>query len=187
MDIIWKDIPGYERLYQASNTGLIKSVERAIPRKHGNGGKQGVLSVRERILAPRPDGKGYGRVLLYKDKRHRQYKIHQLVILTFEGPKPQPNLEVRHLDGNNKNNHIDNLRYGTQKENAEDRVRHGSSVHVQMLGDNARHHKLRSKDVIEIRTLIASGKTKLQVSKMYNVSAAAIYKIINRETWAHVA
>ena len=101
MDEIWRDIEGYEGLYQISNKGRVKSLY--------NGS--------ERILRPGIDGYGYMFVGLYHDNIRNFFKLHRLVAQAFI-----PNLynkpQVNHLDENKKNNCVDNLEWATAKENS---------------------------------------------------------------------
>lgn len=70
-----------------------------------------------------PDG--YKRVRLMENGKRKSWKVHILVAREFLGPKPSNAHEIRHLDGNPLNNHFENLKWGTQKENADDREKHG--------------------------------------------------------------
>lgn len=102
---MFKDIPGYEDRYSATEDGIIWSL------------------LRDRQLNPSLDSKGYQQVSLYWHGK-KYFLVHHLIAITFIGPKLK-GLEVRHLDGNCLNNHVDNLVYGTHSENMYDRVRHG--------------------------------------------------------------
>jgi len=73
--------------------------------------------------APNPDGSLY--VNLSRDGKYKSFKVHCLVALTFIGPRPE-GLDVRHLDGDQVNNNLANLAYGTRSENAGDMVLHGT-------------------------------------------------------------
>ena len=101
MDEIWRDIDGYEGLYQVSNKGRVKSL------KWG----------KERILKPHDNGIGYLRVALRKESSLKFIIIHRLVAQAFI-----PNLEnkpqVNHKDENKKNNCVENLEWATAKENS---------------------------------------------------------------------
>ena len=70
------------------------------------------------------DAGGYLRVGLCKNGKKKTFRVHNLVLEAFVGPKPE-GMETRHLDGNRKNNHISNLKYGTPSENTQDTVKHG--------------------------------------------------------------
>lgn len=99
MKEIWKDIPNYEGLYQASNLGNIK-------RTYKNG--------KQKILKPVKDAKGYLRVNLSKNNAIKNVQIHRLIAKTFIG---ESNLTVNHKDKDRKNNKIGNLEYMTLLEN----------------------------------------------------------------------
>ena len=110
MEEVWKDIKGYENLYQVSNYGNVKSLDRYIKNKNGK-----MQFYNEKILRPN-DSKGYLKVTLSKNNRQRTFRIHVLVAKTFiSNPENKP--EVNHKDGNKHNNHIDNLEWNTRREN----------------------------------------------------------------------
>lgn len=88
----WKDIEGYERLYQASNYGNVKSLN------YNRTGK-------EKLLKPGVDGCGYLFVRLYKDGKAKQPRIHQLIAQTFI-PNPLNLPQVNHKDENKTNNKV---------------------------------------------------------------------------------
>lgn len=95
---IWRDIPGYEGLYQVSNCGRIKSM---YHNKVVTGGKY-------------PNG--YRFIALSKDHVKRNCLVHRLVALTFiNNPDNLP--VVNHIDGNKQNNTVNNLEWVTQGEN----------------------------------------------------------------------
>ena len=112
---IWKDIPGYEGLYQASNTGFIKSLGRNIE-KIMFGGKLSTYFRPEKILKP---GKlrDYLHVTLRKDNKSKIFKVHRLILQTFKPCENSYELEGNHDDGNKSNNHIDNLEWSTTQNN----------------------------------------------------------------------
>lgn len=113
---IWKDIPNYEGLYQVSNYGRVKSLNRFVTSNRYKNG----YPIKTRILKPRlsgkgkDKGKGYYRVVLYKNGKHAQYSIHRLVMLSFIG---YSELTVNHKDENTLNNKLSNLEYLTNAEN----------------------------------------------------------------------
>lgn len=79
----------------------------------------------EREIKPTENGHGYLKVRLTIGGRRRNIPVHRIVALAFVGPKPSPAHEVCHVDGNRQNNAASNLRWGTRKDNAADRERHG--------------------------------------------------------------
>lgn len=68
---------------------------------------------------------GYKSVRIIVDGKRTRYAVHKLVALAHLGQPPATGYEVRHLDGDKFNNQVDNLAWGTQKDNADDRKRHG--------------------------------------------------------------
>ena len=112
MEEIWKDIPGYENFYQASNLGKIRSKDRYIylPQNKSEILKKG------RILKTNKVAFDYLQVTLYKDKKRRSLYVSNLVMLTFVGPKPK-GYEVNHKNENKNDNSLENLEYITSKEN----------------------------------------------------------------------
>ena len=100
---IWKDISGYEGLYQVSNLGRVKSLENRSNHK------------KEKILASHIRNQYYG-VTLYKDSHYKNYTIHRLVAEAFI-PNPDNLPEVNHKDENKLNNYVDNLEWCNKKYN----------------------------------------------------------------------
>ena len=101
---VWKDIEGYEGLYQVSNMGRVKSLERTI---WNNGG---LYKKSERILKAYDNGHGYLRVELYKEGNREQPLVHVLVATAFlDNVDNLP--EVNHKDEDKTNNCVENLEY----------------------------------------------------------------------------
>ena len=103
---IWKDIEGYEGLYQVSNWGRVKSLARIDENNH---------PVKERIMKPSKSF-GYLYVSLSKHGKYKRIRIHRLVAIAFI-PNPDNKEEVGHKDETRTNNHVDNLEWVSKKEN----------------------------------------------------------------------
>ena len=109
---IWKDIKGYEGLYQVSDKGRVKSLEHVTIRKNGS-----KLPVKERILKPVQNQNGYLRVNLYDSSgKMKKFLVHRLVCEAFH-ENPENNPCVNHIDENKTNNVVSNLEWCTYKEN----------------------------------------------------------------------
>ena len=172
----WKNIPGYEGLYQVSIYGQIK-------RTVGRGcRKERIL---KQILQHNKDtGHGnYWCVDLCKDGRVKRYKVHRLILETFVGTRPSLQ-ETRHLDGNISNNHLSNLKYGTKSENTYDSVRHGT--HIDIRG--SKHHltKLNDKKVLCIRQLLMGGQSGVDTAQQFSITPSCVSNIKLRKTWTHI-
>src|SRR5690606_1548512 len=117
---VWKDIPGYVGLYQVSDRGRVRSLDRQVVDKHGV-----TRHVAGRVMCLVPKDNGYLQVVLSDSGMTRHWHVHILVALAFLGHRPRNN-EVRHLDGSRNNNVLSNLAYGTRSDNKRDMRVHGT-------------------------------------------------------------
>lgn len=124
---IWRDVPGHEGLYQVSNQGNVRSIDRIITdtkRKRLYKGKQ--LKLKE-------DYAGYLCVILYKNSVGQDWKVHRAVALAFL-PNPEHKRVVNHIDGNKQNNCVENLEWATHSENA----RHAYTTGLRVVSEKQR-------------------------------------------------
>ena len=112
---VWKSVKDYEGIYEVSNYGNVKSLERMI--NHSSGKLK--MKIKERILKPQKQGGGYFFVSLYKNNIYKRYPVHQLVAIEFLGYIKNKNnkIVVDHIDFNIKNNLLSNLQLITNREN----------------------------------------------------------------------
>jgi len=108
----WKDIPGFEGLYQASSWGRIKGLDRTVPRP--NKGKR--ITYHERIMSAGKNEKGYWRLTLSKDSKRKTFRLSRLIALTWV-PNPENLPEVNHDNLDKDNNHYLNLSWSTRISN----------------------------------------------------------------------
>lgn len=114
---IWKDIPEYEGIYQASTFGNIRTAEGKTTKTE----RHGVRHWKSRILKGRGDSYTTGkRVCLWKNGKGKDFLVARLVAITFLG-KPKDGETVNHKDGNRLNNKIENLEWLSLADN----IRHG--------------------------------------------------------------
>lgn len=117
---VWKTIDGYED-YQVSNLGRVKSFKYK----------------KELILKSNPNRKGYLQLKITNNKKHKSFAVHVLVAMMFHGHKPDgtSKIVVDHIDNNKLNNHADNLRLTTNRENASKDRKGGTSKYVGVVFD----------------------------------------------------
>ena len=171
----WVAIKGYEGLYEVSNHGQVRSLDYTTFTKRG-----AIRQHYTRVLKPGKSGNyGHLTVALWKQGSSKSWSVHRLVLSAFVGPCPQRQ-EVRHLDGNAGNNRLDNLKYGTSKENSADQVRHGTRAE----GDKNGQRKLSSVEVKRVLTEYATGTYTLQqLADKYGVKLPTIHHIVRGRTW----
>lgn len=178
----YKDIEGYEDLYQISNYGNVKSLPKKW--KAGNGSNQ---HHNGKLLVFSID-KGYARVFLFKNENKKRFSVHILVAKHFI-PNPENKPEVNHKDGIKINNFVNNLEWNTSKEN----IKHAFStgLHKILKGSQVGSSKLTEEQVLYIRN-ITKNNIKVEkgfwknLAKEFNVFPSAISKIKNNQHWKHL-
>lgn len=116
-DALWKPIPGYEGYYEVSNTGLIRSSPARIVK---NNGWFGDRVTKEKAIKPVVGKDGRERVVLCKNGTKKGDLLSRLVAITWVGGYKR-GLTVNHINGNRRDNRIENLEWITR----EDNIRHG--------------------------------------------------------------
>lgn len=163
---LWKDIVGYEGLYQVSNLGQVKSFH---------------IYSKGRILKSdaRKDDYLYVTLCKGKDRYKKSYRIHRLVLLAFLGSRPTKK-EGNHINGIKSDNSLKNLEWMTSKQNTLHAMKIGL---VNVCGEDSPTSKLKVNQVREIRR---SKKTKRELAENYGVGYGTISCIINYKTWKFV-
>ena len=114
----WKDIEEFKGLYQISNLGKVKSIER-----YKNNGR-GMQLLPEKLKEVQIQPNGYHYVNLYVNNKNHTRRIHRLVATAFI-PNTESKPDVNHIDGNKANNTINNLEWSTKKENIQHMIKSG--------------------------------------------------------------
>jgi len=170
MKEIWKDIPGWEGLYQASNNGRIRSKKRkssVIKRIYGG-----------KIIKPVKARNGYMIVNLTGKGTRYQMLVHRAVLTAFYGI-PEEGLEACHNNGDRTENKLENLRWDTRKNNHADKKKHGTH----QVGEKVGNSKLTDTDIKLIRS---SELSAIKLGKILNVNQSCVLKARNRQTWKHL-
>lgn len=169
--IIWGDIKDYEGIYQVSNLGDVKSLDRLLT----NGKRRKGLI---RILNPIEGG--YLSLSLCKGGVRRTLKVHRLVAETFI-PNPDNKPEVNHKDGVRINNCVYNLEWVTHEENQ----RHSWETlnRKAVKGEQHGSARLKNKDIIKIRNSMLSN---VKLARIYSVAQSTISRIKSHKKWKHI-
>lgn len=152
MQEVWKDIKGFEGIYQISNFGNVRSLDRRVV-NHKNGATRIVPGM---ILSPWDNGNGYLVVSLNDKRKRKNFYVHRIVAEHFiDNPENKPC--VNHLDYNKYNNCVSNLEWCTQIENVSHSI------------DNMRRHRKQCKPTNTGEKYI-SKSTKRQKYDVYRVA-----------------
>lgn len=160
---MWKDVKGFEGLYQISDDGKVKSLSREVKGPYGS-----THRLKEKKLKPW-EASGYLRVTLRKDGKEYYLSVHRMVAEAFI-----PNLTeedcVNHKDGDKKNNNVSNLEWCSHSENLRHAFKQGLNRHKRNLTDE---------EVIDIVTRKFQGQRAAYVYKDYEdkISKPGFYSI----------
>ena len=173
---IWKDIEGFEGIYQISDLARIKSLSRYVIMKNN----LPVLK-KERILKP-AYAYGYALIGLSKNKVSKSFSIHRLVAQSFI-PNPENKPEVNHKYPllSKSFNSLWNLEWTTKSENTAHAVK--NKLFKAYYGEKSHASKLTEKEVLEIR---ASNLKQVELAKIYNIDQTTISIIKTRKIWANL-
>lgn len=163
--------------YAVGDNGTAWSCRKA----KGYGGGQR-LSDEWKQLKPAPNKDGHLVVVLYRDGKPVHRFIHQLVLEAFVGPCPEGSEACHDPDPDPANNHLGNLRWDTQKANAEDCIRHGRRPRGTAHG----RAKLTEDDVLAIRRMVREGMVRTSVGRQYGIHVGHVTKIVDGRLWGHL-
>ena len=171
---VWKDIEGYEGLYQVSNKGRVKSFHFG----------------KEKILKPYLRANGYLMLCLQVDKIKAHFIIHRLVATAFI-PNPVNLPVVNHIDGNKQNNCVENLEWTTYSENEKHAYKLGLKFRNAFAGEgeDCIFSKFTNAKVQEIRKIYKPRDKKFgqaALAKKYGVHRDTIQNIVNHKTYKNV-
>lgn len=170
---MWKDIKGYEGLYQVNESGDIKSLARHVE----NGSPKGMW-LRERILKPHKNPRnGYYVVALCRKHVVSVYYVHRIVACAFLDSRDIRET-VNHKDGNKANNSVENLEYATYSEN--NQHAYDTGLH------SKKKRRLTPKEIKRIR-IEAKKYSRYELSLKYHVSKSSIDNLLSGKTWKNIA
>jgi hypothetical protein len=162
----WKDIKGYDGVYQISNMGRVKSFHKKQPK----------------MLKPIYFGDYLGVQLCGNGVKNKHY-IHRLVVESFLTNTHEKN-QVNHKDGNKINNVLSNLEWCTASENRRHAVDNGL---LMVLGEDNPQSKLTETDVVDIINTYNVGVfSQHEIARAFGIGVMQINRIVNGKAWTHI-
>ena len=163
---IWKDVIGYEGLYEVSNFGRVKSL----------------LLKNERILRPRINGNGYLRVALRKNDIAKDFFIHRLVAFSFLENMEEKEF-INHIDGNKKNNTVENLEWCNRSENIQHAIKNGLMDNI--FGEKNKNSKITKEQALKIK-YGHHGISNTELASIYKINQSKISEIRSGKRWKYI-
>lgn len=171
---LWKNIDGYDGMYQISNFGNIRTWF-----KPPSGIRKTPILRRQDITY-----QGYHLITLSKNGTKKRYSVHRLVAFAFI-PNPENKPFINHIDFNKSNNHFSNLEWCTQKEN----VKHTIENNRKSTPKGEAHYasRLSKKDVLNIKNLCSDPSiSQYDIAKIYDIDQSHVSKINSGSAWNHL-
>lgn len=162
----WLPVVGWEDLYEVSDQGRVRSLDRSDPLgRH----------LRGRLIATSPGSHGYPMAQLYRNGSRHGRTVHSLVLEAFVGPRPA-GADVCHCDGRRDNNLLSNLRWDTRSSNHADKVAHGTHNR----GECNVNAKLALRQVLAIRR---DPRPQRLIAREHGIAQSTVSDIKSRRRW----
>jgi hypothetical protein len=175
----WLPVVGYEGLYEVSDLGRVRSLDRRHRSARGNA----TQLHRGRLLKPLRQS-GYLAISLCRDGNQKIRQVQGLVLAAFVGPRPEGMQACHGPDPDPTNCRLDNLRWDTKRANQLDRLTQGARDYRGSTNGNA---KLVETDVERIRDIHRVGAQKRHIAEWIGISDANVRLILAGKAWRHVA
>lgn len=174
----WRFFDLGEGVYQASNMGRIRSVDRQVSSKKGS-----LRNCKGKILKQwRNNNNGYMVVYLSFHGKTRIRDVHRLIALSFCSGF-EKGKQVNHKNGIKTDNRAENLEWITPSEN----IIHAKDTGLQHdRGEESVNSKLKTEDVLRIREMKKSGVYYKDIASIFGVHKDYVTLIVNKKRWAHV-
>lgn len=160
----WLPVAGYEKHYEVSSHGRVRSIDRIVERSDGK-----TQTIKGRMRKLKTTWSGHQQIPLKVSGKTSWAAVHRLVLTAFNGPCPD-GMEGCHNDGNPANNHIDNLRWDTRSNNAYDKGLHGTD-HSRSKTHCNHGHPLESPNLVRyfadrgVRNCLACNRARAHIQR----------------------
>lgn len=168
----WRSIRGFEGVYEVSNRGRVRGLDRVLSDGRRYPG---------RMLALKTSKSGHINVRLCNGGVHVWAWVHRLVLDAFVGPAPA-GMVGAHNNGVPNDNRPENLRWDTHSGNDADKIIHGTMTNGHRNGNS----KLTELDVILIHHQNSAGRLGRDIASDLGVTPANVSSILRRKTWKHI-
>ena len=174
---VWADVEGYEGIYQVSNNGNVRSLDRVIKRKNGN-----KRAINGKLLTHTRHRSGYYYVRLGTKGNQKHHYVQRLVATAFI-PNPHSKPQVNHINGVKTDNNVCNLEWVTPLEN----MAHAFTEGLAAYGERQGRARLDTTKVLNIKALLEESNLSLkEIGNIYGVNYRTIFNIKAGNTWRHV-
>lgn len=182
----WRPVKGYEGLYEVSDCGRVRSLDRYVEFQYPGCPESRKLS-RGRILSPGKTSHGYRSVALYSAEEKRHHRVNRLVAAAFI-PNPEGKSEVNHKDCDKANDYVSNLEWCTHSENAMHAVANGrctanTNPNRSPLYNPSQGSKLILEEVRAIRRLYEAGMGQARIAEKFGVTQSNVSRICRNKAW----
>jgi DNA-binding transcriptional regulator YiaG len=174
---IWKDVVGWEGLYQVSSLGRFKSLSR-----EKTIGARGKILMKS-FLMKQGQSRGYFYIIFYRNGIIEKHQSHRVVANHFI-KNSENKRTVNHINGNKKDNTINNLEWLNDSEQQKHAVKIG--LRNKTLGENSNLSKLNETSVKEIRELHKQKIKQNELASIYKINRNTVHNIVNNITWKHI-
>ena len=172
----WLDVKDYEGLYQVSDLGRVRSVDRSVLVNQSRYKSPRIIRRKGKVLKPGVDGKGYSVVGLSKSGKPKTLTVHRLVCIAFL-PNPKLKPAVNHIDGNPSNNTLRNLEWCTVKENND---------HSYALNGRTGSSHISADTAKNVKRLLEDGLNNHRIASMVGASLTVVKNIKSGRTWVNL-
>lgn len=178
---IWVPCFGYYGSYEINNYGVIRSLDRMVPRV--NHGTPCFQTCKGRVIKQHISNCGYLRVSLSNSNR-KMISIHRLMLFSFGIPNPDNKKQVNHKDGDKTNNALRNLEWATGSENINHA--HDTGLKPTLHGEDVGTSKLKNVVILAITSDLMQNISRREIADKYKLPISEIGRIARGERWSYV-